>query len=253
MSAYSLASEGAALRRSGSERRHIDVAAANDRDDAKSDLKKPTVLLIEGRPLIRDCLARCIRRSSEVEVRTVAKVDKCAELIDDGLVSLAMLVVESPADAEHNLKQIARLREISGDMPVIVVCDGEDLGGIVRVMKAGVRGYISTSMALDVAIEAIRLVQAGGQFLPAKCVLEGEAAPQAKTTPHEAPNGLHGIFTTRQAAVVEALRKGMANKIIAYELNMQESTVKVHVRNIMKKLKARNRTEVAYLASQLLD
>ena len=60
------------------------------------------------------------------------------------------------------------------------------------------------------------------------------------------------IFTTRQAAVVEAVRQGKANKIIAYELNMRESTVKVHVRNIMKKLKAGNRTEVAYIASKLI-
>jgi DNA-binding NarL/FixJ family response regulator len=52
--------------------------------------------------------------------------------------------------------------------------------------------------------------------------------------------------------VVEALRMGKANKTIAYELNMCESTVKVHVRNIMKRLKARNRTQVAYLTSELL-
>ena len=51
--------------------------------------------------------------------------------------------------------------------------------------------------------------------------------------------------------MIDALRRGKANKIIAYELNMCESTVKVHIRNIMKKLKAKNRTEVAYLANKL--
>ena len=61
------------------------------------------------------------------------------------------------------------------------------------------------------------------------------------------------MFTRRQVAVIDALRKGKANKIIAYELNMCESTVKVHVRNIMKKLNAKNRTEVAYLASELMQ
>ena len=60
------------------------------------------------------------------------------------------------------------------------------------------------------------------------------------------------IFTTRQAEVVEALRRGKANKIIAYELKMQESTVKVHVRNVMRKLKAKNRTEVVYKVNELL-
>ena len=53
--------------------------------------------------------------------------------------------------------------------------------------------------------------------------------------------------------MVEAIRQGKPNKIIAYELNMCESTVKVHVRAIMKKLKARNRTEVAYLYSSSIS
>jgi DNA-binding NarL/FixJ family response regulator len=44
---------------------------------------------------------------------------------------------------------------------------------------------------------------------------------------------------------VEALQQGKPNKIIAYELNLCESTVKVHIRNIMKKLKATNRAEIA--------
>jgi DNA-binding NarL/FixJ family response regulator len=60
-----------------------------------------------------------------------------------------------------------------------------------------------------------------------------------------------GMFTLRQAEVVKALRRGKANKIIAYELNLRESTVKVHIRNIMKKLKATNRTEVAYKINDL--
>ena len=59
------------------------------------------------------------------------------------------------------------------------------------------------------------------------------------------------MLTEKQTAVVRALKQGKPNKIIAYELGMCESTVKVHVRNIMKKLKARNRTQVAYLYESL--
>lgn len=60
-------------------------------------------------------------------------------------------------------------------------------------------------------------------------------------------------LTARQAAVVDALRRGMANKAIAHALRMQESTVKVHVRNVMRKLRATNRTEVAFIVSRHLD
>jgi DNA-binding NarL/FixJ family response regulator len=62
---------------------------------------------------------------------------------------------------------------------------------------------------------------------------------------------LKDLFTARQAAVLRALRQGKANKQIAYDLNMREGTVKVHIRNIMRKLKAKNRTEVAILANGL--
>jgi DNA-binding NarL/FixJ family response regulator len=60
-----------------------------------------------------------------------------------------------------------------------------------------------------------------------------------------------GFLTARQTSVANALRQGKANKIIAYELNMCESTVKVHIRSIMKKLHATNRTEVAYKLNEM--
>jgi DNA-binding NarL/FixJ family response regulator len=54
-------------------------------------------------------------------------------------------------------------------------------------------------------------------------------------------------FSPRQLQVLELLKEGKQNKIIAYELGMCESTVKVHIRQIMRKLKARNRTQVVLL------
>jgi DNA-binding NarL/FixJ family response regulator len=104
-------------------------------------------------------------------------------------------------------------------------------------------------MTLDVAVEAIRLVEAGGSFFPADRILAARGRPtpaQAKITTSQQKS----LFTDRQAAIVDAIRRGKANKVIAYELNMRESTVKVHVRNIMKKLNAKNRTEVAFLTTQ---
>jgi DNA-binding NarL/FixJ family response regulator len=59
-------------------------------------------------------------------------------------------------------------------------------------------------------------------------------------------------FTSKQRSVIEGLRRGKPNKAIAYELNMCESTVKVHVRNVMKKLGARSRTEAALILSENL-
>jgi DNA-binding NarL/FixJ family response regulator len=55
------------------------------------------------------------------------------------------------------------------------------------------------------------------------------------------------MFTTREQDALSLIRQGKSNKQIAYELKLSESTVKVHVRNIMAKLKAHNRTQVVYL------
>jgi DNA-binding NarL/FixJ family response regulator len=99
-----------------------------------------------------------------------------------------------------------------------------------------------------VLAEAIALARAGGVFVPGSCIIalkEAIYANQANARP------LAGIFTPRETSVANALRQGKANKIIAYELNMCESTVKVHVRSIMKKLKATNRTEIAYKLSEM--
>ena len=129
------------------------------------------------------------------------------------------------------------------------MADGEGIDHVTRLLNLGARGYIPTSMSFAIAVQALHLVHAGGVFVPANSVLScRQRADEPRLTPLAAP----GAFTARQVAVIEGLRKGKANKIIAYELKMRESTVKVHVRNIMKKLNAKNRTEVAYLTNDLI-
>jgi len=111
-------------------------------------------------------------------------------------------------------------------------------------------GYIPTSVSLAIAIEAMRLVRAGGVYAPAAGVI----AANCKNSPAKNGTGAqNAMFTERQTAILNVLCKGKPNKIIAYELGMCESTVKVHVRNIMKKLKATNRTQIAYLVRELMN
>jgi DNA-binding NarL/FixJ family response regulator len=129
-------------------------------------------------------------------------------------------------------------------VPVVVISDIEDGSRIMRMLEKGARGYIPTSMALSVAAEAVRLVEVGGTFAPFSTL---------KLPCPETDANSSALFTERQIMVVEALRRGKANKQIALELNMRESTVKVHVRRIMKKLNARNRTEVAVMTASMFD
>ena len=119
---------------------------------------------------------------------------------------------------------------------------------MIAAVDCGARGFIPASIGIDAIVEAARLTSAGGVFLSAKSVL----SLRNSLPPRSGSGGtIEGLFTSRQAAVADALRRGKANKIIAYELNMCESTVKIHIRNIMKKLKANNRTEAAFKLSPL--
>ena len=115
------------------------------------------------------------------------------------------------------------------------------------------RGYIPTTLEPAVASIALQLVLAGGSFVPNSLVEAIEEHDPCQGRP-QLDNGrkarVEGL-TPRQLEVLNLLVEAKPNKVIANELNMKESTVKVHVRHIMKKLGANNRTEAALLASHM--
>jgi DNA-binding NarL/FixJ family response regulator len=126
--------------------------------------------------------------------------------------------------------------------------DSHQLNTIRGALRAGANGFISTrSTGLAMTLSAIRFVQAGGTFAPLEMLLSDASAPVAVQPTAVSPYRL----TTRQKAVLAQLQQGKANKIIAHELGMSESTAKVHIRNIMRKMGATNRTQAAFNALKL--
>lgn len=204
------------------------------------------IVVIESRDLIRDCLARALRTAG-YDALALPGLESWLKIAAHTPASAILLSCGGPCSAPQTAVALQRLAQADKVLPAIVLAEGEEPGQIAALLNLGARGYIPVNLSLDVAVEAIRLVNAGGTFVPASCLalLKANGRSPDGTARH------NRMFTARQAAVVEAIRKGKPNKTIAYELNLRESTVKVHIRNIMKKLKARNRTEVAYIASNL--
>ncbi|MGO4741280.1 LuxR C-terminal-related transcriptional regulator [Bosea sp. 2KB_26] len=132
-----------------------------------------------------------------------------------------------------------------GDVALVLLSDTEDVDEILEAIAGGAKGYIPTTLSLDVARGAIDLVRSGGVFIPSGSLLSPYAGKPGDAI------GPRQMFTPRQAAVLEAVRHGKANKVIAYELDLKESTVKAHIRNVMRKLGAHNRTELAVRSSYL--
>jgi DNA-binding NarL/FixJ family response regulator len=242
---------------------HVAVQQVQSSKEASSDNKespqrtgtKPTdpIIVIDIHLLSRDCLSRVLSAEFKVPVLCYSTIE---EWVKSGPTEPVSLVVycqnrQSRADAIEAVERLGELSDRTGGWPAVILSDDEDPDLIVEMLSKNVRCYVPTSLPIHVAVQAMELARAGGVFVPASSFLthrQVERAPAPPLSPR-----VHGLFTARQAAVVEALRRGKANKIIAHELKMRESTVKVHVRNIMKKLHATNRTQVAYLANRMLS
>jgi len=211
------------------------------------------LLILDARALDRECLAKALVDSGlPMDVLALASIDEWKRKRDilPPLGAILLNLGGRKADDPALTSEISKLAAEFKTVPVVILSDSDDLGQILKVLESGARGYIPSSVGVAVCVEAIGLAVAGGVFVPASSFV---AMRHLVSNSGMAENrSLSGMFTLRQEEVVQALRQGKANKIIAFELNLRESTVKVHIRNIMKKLKATNRTEVAYKLNNLL-
>jgi DNA-binding NarL/FixJ family response regulator len=237
----------------------INQTSKNQREAIATGLSKLTeeeaqhrsLLVLDSHTLGRECLIEgLLAQGVKMRVTGAASFQDWKNLEGAPQLPTAILfTVTGRKFAEHALaSETTRLVSDFHSVPVVVLSDVEDPIDMLRALDCGVSGYIPASVSLDVCIEAINLAIAGGIFVPAHALFEFREALNSKI-PSSDP--VSRLFTPRQTAVVEALRQGKPNKIIAYELNMSESTVKVHVRSIMRKLEARNRTEVVFKIEEL--
>lgn len=198
-------------------------------------------MVVHHRAIFRDCFVRCLELSYKSHnIFAFANITAWRQSGSQSARAPAVIVFFVDGVDAQNTEDLSYLETAAANVPVVIMSDIDDANHIMRALKGGARGYIPTSLPFNVAVEAVRLVEAGGIFVPASSLDidrdRSEATPKAAE-----------LLTERQMMVAEALCQGMANKQIAYELRMSEHTVKVHLRHIMRKLHARNRTEVAVL------
>ncbi len=149
--------------------------------------------------------------------------------------------------------EVDALRVVLPDTPLVLISDHDEADEIRRAIAAGVQGYLPTSLRPEVAVGALELVLAGGEYfpkiMPASPAPSPPAGPAGGSAMHDVPWPPPRSWTSREKDVADRLCRGESNKVIARTLGLQESTVKIYVRRIREKLGAANRTQAALLLS----
>ncbi len=210
------------------------------------------VALIHGRALLGEALLTCLQTADPdtqyALYNCISTWCNMRNLNNESIVLFSSDDRQSALEMDEAINSLKTAKSDGSIKAYIVVSGDEEPDSVIRNIDAGADGYISTSMHLRAVVQVIHLIHAGGVFIPASSLHTLAARRVTETSP---PSSDDLVLSPRQMLVAKALRKGTPNKLIAYDLNMCESTVKVHVRHIMKKLKARNRTQVAYLTNAM--
>lgn len=174
-----------------------------------------------------------------------------ADELDLALVDIAM-------PGTQGYQHVAKLRTQAPALPVIVLSGSEDVDLMRALIDLGVLGFIPKAYSPDVMLSAIRLVLAGGIYIPPLLLANAQAQgwQPAETPPTRdstrSVDGLRSLLTDRQIDVMRLLSQGKPNKLIARDLGISEGTVKIHLAAIFRALNVRNRVE-AVVASRKLQ
>jgi DNA-binding NarL/FixJ family response regulator len=238
------------------ELRPADLNVATGRPGRARKNLNISIALIDPKPLTRRSIGEMLAKALPDYVTLTAA--NCEELLAlrsrlTGSPHLIIVYIRSAGVTDSFVQEALELVRLRlPDARVIVLSDRDDVQNINEALTCGVRGYIPTSVEAEVAIAALRLIKAGGTYIPAHERRSATGKPDIGVEGDRRGLPVELDLTPRELSVLDLLREGKPNKLIAAGLNMEESTVKVHVRNILKKLRAANRTEAASVANRLL-
>ena len=200
--------------------------------------KTLSVVVVDDHPLLRMGVASSIDQASDM--RLLAQFANAAELkawLVKGDKADVVLLDRSLPDAD-GLDLVSDIRDAGMKVIMLTIEDAEE--EISDAISAGVDGYVVKSSEPGHVISAIRSVCTGQSSFPLS-IMQSMARGDL---PHHALD----VLTNREMEIVEFVKQGLSNKIIAYNLKLSENTVRNHLRNIMDKLNLRNRVQVATLA-----
>lgn len=175
------------------------------------------------------------------EAGSVAEVD----LFDEEDVP-ELILIELRGDPEELARDIRQLKEHLPGTPVVVLSDEREPRTLATCLNAGAEAYLLKDISVEALVQSLKLAMLGQKVMPtelAMALING-AAGLVRDGRGIARYGL----SDREMEILRCLVNGDANKVIANRLEITEATVKVHMKSLLRKIKAANRTQAAIWA-----
>lgn len=192
------------------------------------------ILIADDHDLVRDTIAMFLQSEGMAEIVTVENLDAAIETADrTGSFDLVLLDFNMPG--MDGLEGLARMREANDERPVALLSGTATPQVAKDAIAAGAAGFVPKTLGAKSMVSAIRFMAAGETFVPYEFMQQAEAKTVAN-------------LTERETEVLRGLCEGKSNKEIARDLDLQEVTIKLHVKTLCRKLDAKNRTQAAMIA-----
>jgi len=211
-----------------------------------SPMKPISVLLVDDHTLFRSGIRSLLQRNSEFTVVGEASdgvegIKRAKQLRPD----VVLLDLNMPGMS--GLETLQLLLQDCPNIAVILLTVSEEAEDLTAALQAGARGYLIKNIDADYLIRAIRRAAEGESVLAETMTTKLVAHLQGGAPKAEPPSDIDKL-TPREKEILACLARGESNKIIARTLDVAESTVKIHVQNILKKLNLSSRVQAAVYA-----
>lgn len=208
------------------------------------------ILLVDDHVLIRDALRGVLKELTNDATVLDASDFRQAMRVIEAHPDLHLILLDLNLPDRDGFAVLAELRRRYAAISLVVLSAFHDQENVLRALDLGALGFIPKSASREVMVNALRLVFAGGVYIPPEALARPEPA-QSQPAPQRPVSPADLGVTERQMEVLALMMQGKSNKMISRMLDTAEPTVKHHVTAILKALKVTNRTEAVIAAGAL--